>query len=104
MNDQGLTWVQIAGIVAPILATAGGAFWKVCNWVAPRIDKLVNSHVAFLEVTGAAIAAQTPKVEAIRTAIAAQTPKVDEIHGMVCDLHASDPCLANNRRKPKPKS
>jgi hypothetical protein len=70
-------WLETAksfGVPVCFLAAILYALWQVCRWLAPRLDKLIDAHMAFLDATGKAIAAQTPKVE--------------DIHGMVSDLHS----------------
>lgn len=44
-------WESIAnrwGLPILLLLAVGWAVWKVARWLAPRIDRLVDSHVGFV--------------------------------------------------------
>jgi hypothetical protein len=49
---QGTDWEGVLnrwGLPILLLLVVGWAVWKLARWIAPRIDRIVDSHVKFVD-------------------------------------------------------
>jgi hypothetical protein len=61
--------VQSAGFPTACVAVIGLALWKTLRWLAPRFEKVMDRHIAFVDRT--------------ETLLTNTSKKVDDIHEVV---------------------
>ena len=47
------------GVAVGVLVSSAVAFWRACKWTAPRVDKVIDAHVAFVDRVGDQVEKQT---------------------------------------------
>ncbi len=68
------------GVAVTLLIAIGVTAWRVVKWLAPRVDKVVDSHVSFVSKVGDQVERQTDCMIVMSRGVEANGNKLDEIH------------------------
>ena len=58
--------IQNLGLAVVLLLAIGIAFWRVIVWIKPWVERLITSHIAFVNSTDAAVTKLTDSVEELK--------------------------------------
>lgn len=68
------------GVSVGVLIATGIAIYKASNWTAPRIDKVINAHVAFVDRVGEQVEKQTSCMLSLAQTQERHSETLDAIH------------------------
>jgi hypothetical protein len=87
VTDSLLHVAERLGVSVAVLAAMAFAFWRTLLWMAPRADKVIDTHCAFVEGLGEQVERQTVLMEQ-QTACMTQLSDTAKEHGvMLRNIH-----------------
>lgn len=69
-------WAQLFGVPVVVLCVMAVAVYRSARWCAPRVDKLVDGHLAFLQKT-------SDSLEQTKSTVMETHDRVKDIHKAV---------------------
>ncbi len=68
------------GVAVGVLVATAIAFWRACKWTAPRVDKVIDAHVAFVDRVGEQVEKQTSCMLSLAQTQERHSETLDAIH------------------------
>lgn len=71
--------IQNFGLAVAILIVLGVFLWRLLVWVKPWIEKLINTHIAFVNSTSATVAKISDTVDELKSLHVSTSSRLDDI-------------------------